>query len=154
MKARRTPLLTAAVVALLGATIPGTALADATYPAAHIDLHAVDSAPLRTGFVQNIHTQGPNVYAHEIYVLNGAVPDATFDVSLTVYPLDITCSTAEPLSLGVTATFTTNRAGNGHADHVFTPADAAGFQGTHGAIWEFTDGSATYRSDCETVILD
>lgn len=153
MRNRRTPLLTAAVVALLGATIPGTALADATYHAAHIDLHAVGSAPLRAGFVENIHTQGPNVYAHEIYVLNGAVPEATFDVSLAVYPFDTACSGA-PFSLGITATFTTNRAGNGRADHVFTPADAAGFQGTHGAIWEITDGTATYRSDCVTVTLD
>lgn len=153
MKTRMQPLLTAVVAALLVVTAQGTALADATYHAAHIDLHAVGSAPLRFGFVENIHTQGPNVYAHEIYVLNGAVPGSQFDVSLSVYPLDTTCSTAA-MPLGTTATFTTNQAGNGHADHVFAPADAAGFQGTHGVIWEMTDGNATYRSNCETVTLD
>jgi hypothetical protein len=37
----------------------------------------VAGAPLRSGFVQNIKAEGPHVYAHEIFVLNGAAPGAT-----------------------------------------------------------------------------
>ena len=56
--------------------------------------------------------------------------------------------------LGPTATFTTNRAGNGHGDAFFVHADAAGFQGTHGIVWVVTDGLHTYTSDWATVSLD
>src|SRR4029453_3553390 len=44
---------------------------DSNYPPAHIALAPVGSAPLTSGFVENIHANGPNVYAHEIYQLNG-----------------------------------------------------------------------------------
>lgn len=150
----RTTHLMAGLVALaLVGSLSSAALADATYRTDQIELHAVADAPLRSGFVVNAHAQGPEVYAHEVYVLNGAVPGAEFSVTLFVHPFDTTCSSA-PLLLGPTATFTTNRAGNGHGDAFFRPADAAGFQGTHGIVWEVTDGLHTYASDCATVSLD
>jgi hypothetical protein len=150
----RSARLFALLVALaLVGSLSSAALADATYRTDKIELHAVDDAPLRAGFVVNAHAQGPEVYAHEVYVLNGAVPEAEFSVTLFVYPFDRTCS-SPALVLGPTATFTTNRAGNGHGDAFFVPADAAGFQGTHGIVWEVTDGLHTYASGCETVSLD
>lgn len=139
-------------VALVGG-LSTAALADATYRTDRIELHPVDDAPLRSGFVVNAHAQGPEVYAHEVYVLNGAAPEAEFSVTLSVHPFDVACNSPAPLQLP-TATFTTNRAGNGHGDAFFVPADAAGFQGAHGIVWEVTDGLHTYTSGCETVSLD
>jgi hypothetical protein len=49
--------------------------ADRVYHSEHMTLTPVDTAPLRSGFVQNVHANGPNVYAHEIYVLSGALPN-------------------------------------------------------------------------------
>lgn len=100
------------------------AFADGVYHSSHYDLNAVDAVPLRSGFVENIHANGPTVYAHEQYVLNGAAPNTTFQVVLMVFPGDPTCSTT-PMSIPV-ATIQTNAAGNGVASHVFTPADADG----------------------------
>ena len=34
----------------------------------------------RSGFVENIKAQGPQVYAHELFVLNGASPRTTYTV--------------------------------------------------------------------------
>jgi hypothetical protein len=102
--------------------------------------------------VENIHPNGPNVFAHEQYVVNGALPNATFQVWLTV--ADATCSTV--MFAMQTATLTTNAAGNGTALHFFTPADAAGLRGlTIGATWTLTTGgSPEYTSACEVVPLD
>jgi hypothetical protein len=47
---------------------------DAVYHSQHIALRPVGSAPLRSGFVENIHTNGPTVYAMQRYALVGAVP--------------------------------------------------------------------------------
>ena len=82
---------------------------------------------MRSGYVENIHADGPNVYAHEQYVLNGADPGATLQVVLMIFPLDTTCSST-PIVIP-TASMTTNAAGNGAAHHVFTPADADGLRG-------------------------
>jgi hypothetical protein len=56
-----------------------------------------------------------------------------------------------------TAPIQTNAAGNGVSKQVFTPADAAGLRHqTLGAIWTATtrDGSPSYQTGCETVVLD
>jgi hypothetical protein len=71
---RRLLLVAAALSVLL---LPGTAAGDAVYHSHHVALHPVGGAPLRSGFVENIHPNGPQVYAHEVYVLNGAQPDTT-----------------------------------------------------------------------------
>lgn len=130
------------------------ALADKVYHSRHYRLRPVNGAPLRSGFVENIHANGPTVYAHELYVLNGARPNTTYRVVLRIYPGDTTCSTT-PILLQ-TALLRTNVAGNGHASHVFTPADANGLHGlTVGARWTLYKGTAArYRTGCETVVLD
>jgi hypothetical protein len=144
------------VLAAAAATAVGAvaARADGVYHSHHYALAPVGDAPLRSGFVENIHANGPNVFAHEQYVLNGARPGVTYDVVLMIFPGDPTCSTT-PLALQ-TATLSTNAAGNGNAFHVFTPQDAAGLRGlTVGGMWLLMNGATTdYASGCESVHLD
>ncbi len=59
----------ALALGLLGAG--GTALADQVYHTQQIALAPVGGAPLRTGFVVNVHADGPRVFALERYALNG-----------------------------------------------------------------------------------
>src|SRR4029453_16622075 len=71
------------LIAMLVALPVTTANADAVYPSQHIPLHPIGTAPLRTGFVENIHANGPNVYAHEGYAVAGAAPRPTSDGTTT-----------------------------------------------------------------------
>jgi hypothetical protein len=139
----------AAIAVVLGT---GPASADQLYHSGHYAFAPTGGAPLRSGFVENIHPDGPNVFAHEQYVVNGALPNTTFQVWLTVS--DATCSTV--LFAMQTATITTNAAGSGSAFHVFTPADAAGLRGqTIGGTWALTTGGAPeYVTACSVVQLD
>ena len=57
------------------------AAADRVYHSEHLRFEPVGGAPLRSGFVENIKAKGPRVYAHEIFVLNGARPLATYTVT-------------------------------------------------------------------------
>src|SRR5829696_1316047 len=143
-------LMAGLLVALVLA--PGAA-ADRVYHSQHIALEPVGSAPLKKGFVQNIHANGPKVYAHEIYKLNGAVPNASFEVHLLAYVGDPTCSVT-PADFGFTS-LETNRVGNGRADRFIRPSDVAGLAGTHGVRWEVTsNGVVVYETDCTVVTLD
>jgi hypothetical protein len=145
-------LLVASVICCLWVVPAG---ADSTYQTGHIALRPIGTAPLASGFVQNIHANGPNVYAHEIYQLNGAVPNASYQVVLSIWTSNTSCS-GEPALQLPTAVLTTNAAGNGLADIVFTPADADGLRGlTVSAMWTLWNGAtATYATDCEVLSLD
>jgi hypothetical protein len=145
----------AAAVLSVGLTVP-PALADVVYHSSHIALLPTGNTPLRSGFVENIHVNGPNVFAHEIYVLNGAEPDMTYQVVLNIFALDPTCIGTPPAVIP-TAAITTNAAGNGRGDAVFRPSDvpAALRNATHGIIWTVSDSSGvTFSSGCEVVTLD
>jgi hypothetical protein len=130
------------------------ALADQVSHSQHIPLHAVGDAPLRNGFVENIHAEGPMVFAHEVYVLAGALPNTTFTVSIAVYFRDVTCGST-PITF-TTATLTTSAGGGGTADVFFSPEDAAALRNAaHGAIWTLSvDDTPVYRTDCTTIVLD
>jgi len=143
---------TALATALL---IVAPAGADATYHTAHIKLAPVAGAPLTSGFVENIHANGPNVYAHELYQLNGAEPNTSFQVVLSIWTGNTSCS-GEPALQLPTALVSTNAVGNGLADVVFTPEDADGLRGlTVSAVWTLSDaGSVSYATDCEVIHLD
>src|SRR5215210_3852124 len=149
----RAPQIGAALAVVLGAlaAFVGQASADAVYHSQHIPLDVVEGAPLRSGFVENIHPNGPQVFAHEVYVLNGASPDTAYQVTLLVYADDPTCST-EPVAGGIdTAVLTTNGKGNGRADAFLAPEDIPAFlrDGTHGVAWELTtDSTLVYRTGC------
>ena len=92
--------------------------ADAAYHASHLPLHATDSAPLRSGFVENIHANGPTVYAHENYIVNGADTNASYQVVLSIWATNTACAGTPTLEIP-TAVLTTNGAGNGSAHVVF-----------------------------------
>jgi hypothetical protein len=140
-------------IVLLALGLAPTALADAVYHSAHIPLVPVGSAPLRSGLVENIHPNGPNVFAHEEYVLNGAMPNTTYTVTIHVFGSPGCSSSFFDLD---TATFTTDAAGNGTADKVFTPGDIDGLaNSTIYAYWSVgTGGSVAYETACQTIQLD
>jgi hypothetical protein len=144
--------LALAVAAL--ALVP-SAFGDAVYHSAHIALSPTGGASLRAGFVQNIHADGPNIFAHEQYVLNGAGSNTTYTVVIHVSAASDTSCAAPFLNLA-TATLTTNVAGNGSAYHVFTPSDVGGLaNSTINAYWTVElNGSVAYRTDCVSITLD
>ncbi len=131
------------------------AFADAVYHSQHIALMPAGSLPLRTGFVENIHTNGQVIFAHENYVLNGAEPNAAFQVVLMLYA-STDCSGA-PMAELPTAVINTNVAGNGKAQGVFKLADipAAFHNLTVGGRWELRAGtSVAYQTACVTIKTD
>jgi hypothetical protein len=134
-----------------------SATADQFYHSQHIVLEPApaSNAPLQSGFVENVHANGPTIYAHEIYVLNGAVRNANLEVRLLAYPNDPTCS-GSPMDFG-SVPLETNLAGNGEADRFFAPGDVpvALRDATHGIIWEVTsNGTVLYETGCSAVTLD
>jgi hypothetical protein len=105
--------------------------------------------------VENIHANGPAIYAQEIYVLNGAAPSTDYQVHLVAYAFDPGCEGA-PTDFGF-APLTTNRAGNGRAKRVFRPDDVPAElrDATHGIRWEVsTAGTTVYETQCTAVTLD
>lgn len=140
-------LMASAVVA---AAFVGTAAADRVYHTERLELSGVGGAP-GGGMVVNIHPNGPNVYAHEIYTLRQAVP-GTYQVSLNVFPTSLNC-TGTSLAIP-TATLVTNGGGTGRADVKFTPEDVAALRGMTFSISWTVDGPATYQTACTVVILD
>ncbi len=158
MSARPGPYLAglamAAIVILMVAT---PAAADQAHHTTRSAFHAVDGAPLRSGFIANIHANGPNVFAHEVYALNGAMPDTTFQVVAHVYIDDLSCNGDPNVSLPI-GDLTTNRAGNATDDIVLSleAATALGFRnGTGADRWEILlDGVVVYESDCTLAIAD
>ncbi len=145
-----------AALMLMVATGPA-ASADAIYHTQKIAFMPVAAGTGGGGFVVNIHANGPNVFAHEEYVVKGAQPLTTYVVTLQVsLASDTTCSS--PIGAVVTARITTNPAGNGTAFHVFTPEDISAF-GLHGLtihpLWTLsTGGEVVYKTECATAQLD
>src|SRR5439155_9977165 len=79
---RRATMLKRLISALaLGALVlVPAAFADAVFHSTHAPLSPVGEAPLRSGFVQINHMDGPINFAHDNYVVNRASPDATYTV--------------------------------------------------------------------------
>ena len=150
---RRGSALVASAAAL--ATFAPLAAADAVYHTEHLELSAVGGAPLRGGFVQNIKAEGPVVYAHELFVLNGAAPSTTYTVTRHFFAFHPACS--GDFGADRVGEVRTNSAGNGRDDTV-VPAELIppSFAGDHGVLWVFTDGSGSvrYETTCTTVTLD
>lgn len=142
------------LAAIAVATTP--AHADRVYHSEHLDLAAVGGAPLRSGFVQNIKAEGPEVYAHEIFVLNGARPGATYTVTRNFFPFDSDCSGDNGVFASDVATLITNRSGNARGDLFVRPQEVAGFEGVHGVKWtaQSAGGALAYQTACTAVTLD
>jgi hypothetical protein len=145
-------VVAAAAICLLWVAAAG---ADRAYHTGHYALSPMGGASLKSGFVQNIHANGPSVYAHEIYELKGAAPSSSYGVVLSIWTANTTCSGDATLQLP-TATVVTSGAGNGVAGHVFSPADADGLRGsTVSAMWTLWNGEvAAYQTGCEVIMLD
>ena len=136
------------------AALAASAAADSAYHTEQLDLVGVAGAP-GGGRVVNIHTNGPVLYAHEIYKLKKAAPNAGYRVHTLFYPFDTDCS-APPTDFGFTR-LETNGVGNGSADRVITPGDVpTEIRGAmHGVRWEVTrGGTLRYETDCNAVTLD
>jgi hypothetical protein len=139
-------LATTVAAALLAAG----AAADAVYHTTQVPLTPTGGAP-GGGSVVNIHTNGPTVYAHELYRLKHAAP-GSYQVTIHIYA-NTSCADS-PIAEIPTAVLDTNPVGNGEADVKFTPADADGLRGlTVGAIWTVA-GPATYTTACSVITLD
>jgi hypothetical protein len=102
--------LLAGVISLIAVVLVPAALADHVFHTSHAAAHAVAVAPLKLGFVNDIHTNGTVNAAREEYHLNGAQPNTTYQVQLVIYG-DQTCA-GSPFATVPTATLTTNGAGN------------------------------------------
>jgi hypothetical protein len=151
---RRLLWFTASAVAF-AALAPLPAAADRVYHSEHLDLAAVGGAPLRSGFVQNIKAEGPRIYAHEIFVLNGARARTTYTATRDFFVLDPACAGQLVFHENV-ATLRTNASGNARADVIVRPAEVEGFEGVHGVMWTVRDaaGAIAYRTTCTAVTLD
>jgi hypothetical protein len=131
------------------------AAADAVYHTQHMALEPVGNAPLRSGFVQNIKANGPTIYAHEVYVLTGAAPRTAYTVTNHFFGGDPSCTDGSTEDAFETAVLRTNRAGNGRADVVFSPADLGGLTGVAGVYWTLESAAGgAYETGCTTVTLD
>jgi hypothetical protein len=131
---------------------PG-AFADQVFHTSHAAVHAVAGAPLQSGFVNDIHTNGAVNSAREEYHLNGAQPNTTYQVQLVIYG-DQSCA-GSPFLIFPTATVTTNGAGNGNADTTFPagPPNTPPLQ--VGIVWQFiANGAPVYATDCVQVSID
>jgi hypothetical protein len=109
-------LLAATVAAVAFGTLATVASADQYFHTSHADLQPIGSAPLQSGFVNDIHTNGAEISAQERYQLNGAEPNTTYSVALHIYSTPDCTGVAR---VRQTATFTTNDAGNGEAGFTF-----------------------------------
>jgi hypothetical protein len=131
--------------------------ADTSFPAQHFPLDPLDGAPLENGFVEVIHPNGPNVYARHEYHVNGGAPSETYDVAISIWVSNLTCTGAPPIVIPV-AVLVTNTSGNGRASAVHTPEDLAllGIRGLTigGVVTLSRDGTPAYTTGCRVIELD
>ena len=147
------PLVMLAGLICFGALIAvPAAFADQVFHTSHAAVHAVAGAPLQSGFVNDIHTNGAVNSAREEYHLNGAQPNTTYEVQLLFYE-DPSCA-GSPLSF-TTAVLTTNGAGNGNADVTFSAGPPNNPPLQVGIVWQFiANGAPVYATDCLQVSVD
>ncbi len=151
------PLLVLAATAAIAAALAPLAAADAVYHTEHLALTPVGGAPLRSGFVQNGKAEGPRVYAHELFTLNGAPPNTSYTVMRNLFVFDLGCDGGGFVFSSPVGSITTNPSGNGSDRVVVRPDEIPAFLvGAHGVLWTLTDGSGAirYQTACTTVTLD
>ena len=152
-----------ASVLALALLVSGTASvrADAVYHTERLALEATGAAP-GGGTVINVHPNGPQIYAHEIYTLTGTLPNTEYVVRLWVHPFDPpTDESPGCTSTGVnfrSTTVETNAAGNGRGDLFIGPDEVpTALRGnqSHGVRWDVTlNGVTVYQTVCTKVTLD
>jgi len=145
-------------LALVVVATTAVALATAApFPAQHFPLAPVAGEPLRDGFVEVIHPDGPKVYAHHVYQLNGARSSESYPVVISIWTSSLTCDAAPTFVLPV-AEVQTNAAGTGRADAVHAPEllDALGIRGRTigGIVTLLRNESPAYTTGCQVLELD
>ena len=85
----------------------------------------VSGQPLKSGYADIAHPNTPKVYAHHRYVLKGAGSDQAYQVVISIWTANLTCSGPSTFDLP-TAVLLTDRKGNGRAEDRFPPALVAG----------------------------
>jgi hypothetical protein len=141
------------VAALVLGSTPA-ARADRVFHTTQYPLSSVADGSVH-GWVTDIHTQGPTIYAQERYLLRDVAPGRTYVVNLAAYS-DPDC-TDLVVAVPGTATMTANAGGNAHGGTTFVPADVAGLpRTTYYLRWQVTDGTGTvaYETGCVPVALD
>ena len=129
------------------------AFADQVFHTSHAAVHPVAGAPLQSGFVNDIHTNGAVDAAREEYHLNGAQPDTTYQVQLVIYA-DQSCD-GSPFLTVPTAMLSTNGAGNGNADATFPAGPPNDPPLQVGIVWQFLANDVpVYTTDCVPVSID
>ncbi len=108
---------------------------------------------LRSGHVIDIHPNGPVNAAIERYMIHGAKPDTSYQVTLRIFKGG--CSGGFLTSIN-TAMLVTDENGNAQGGHKFTPADLAGVHGmVFGVKWDLVSGSINaYDTACIKVTVD
>lgn len=149
------------VVIGLAAALGSTAvLADRAYHTHRIPITAsgLDGHPeLKAGAVVNIHAEGPNVYAVERYMLNGAAPDTAYWIVIQIW-FDPACEVVMFDELP-TMPLVTDANGNASGMLVFTPEDMVGLpKGPVNARVSLRvgapDGPEAYGTACSVVMID
>src|SRR5215471_16017221 len=107
----------AAALAVGALVVVPLAAADQVFHTSHAAVHSVSGAPLHSGFVNDIHTNGAVNSAREEYHLNGAQPNSTYQVQLVIFASQSCAGT--PFLTIPTAQLTTNGVGNGNASATF-----------------------------------
>jgi hypothetical protein len=149
----RKPWIAVVSAAAVAAFVVSPALADQVFHTSHARLHAVAGAPLHSGFVTDIHTNGNVNAAREEYQLNGAQPSTTYQVRLVIYGSQSCLGT--PFLTLPTAALTTNGTGNGTASFVFPAGPPNDPPLMVGIVWEFlSNGVPVYATDCVPVAID
>jgi hypothetical protein len=150
----RKPFVVVAVVAAGAALFAVTpALADQVFHTSHAALHSVAGAPLRSGFVNDVHSNGAVNSAREEYHLSGAQPGTSYQVQLVIFASQ-SCAGAPFLTIP-TALVTTNGAGNGNAGATFAAGPPNNPPLQVGIVWQFlSNGDPVYATDCVPVAID
>lgn len=131
-----------------------TAQADQAFHTTKYPLSSVADGSVH-GWVIDIHTQGPRIYAQERYQLRDVSPGQTYVMNLYAYS-DPDCSDLV-VSVPGTATMTANISGNAHGATTFVPAAVEGLpRTTYHLRWQVTDsaGAVVHQTACVAVALD
>lgn len=153
---RRLLSITCLVIPLAVVGPWSAASADQAFHTVQLPLMPLGSEPLHSGFVIDTHANGPTIYAHEVYQLNGAQPHTTYQVQLLGFVNGTDCMGAPIVTIPETA-LQTNAAGNGTADKFFAPGDVTPFRGNTWQLqWQIIgpDGNVAYQTPCAVVTLD
>jgi hypothetical protein len=149
----RKPLLVVAVLTGAALVAVAPALADQVFHTSHAAVHSVAGAPLRSGFVNDMHSNGAVNSAREEYHLSGAQPGTSYQVQLVIFASQ-SCAGAPFLTIP-TAVVTTNGAGNGNAGATFPAGPPNDPPLEVGIVWQFlSNGQPVYTTDCVPVAID